>query len=87
MMSYFSEIYLARKCMFFSFSLNFQLFYKSVFVVKPYKSSMINSLTAPLNCKITWVFLNTTDGCLFSVLFPRFKLQSYLLFDKSCLSC
>ena len=34
---------------------------KSVFVVKSYKSSMIYLLTAPLNCKITWQFLNTTD--------------------------
>ena len=40
-------------------------FYKSVFVVKSYKSSMIYLLTAPLNCKITWQFLNTTDWLSF----------------------
>jgi hypothetical protein len=37
--------------------------------------------------RITLRHIKSQTGCLFSVLFPRFKLQSYLLFYKSCLSC
>ena len=58
----------------FSFSLNFQQFYKSVFVVKSYKTSMINLLTSPLNCKITWQFLNTTNWLSFQCVIPSFQI-------------
>ena len=35
---------------------------------------MIYLLTAPLNCKITWQFLNTTDWLSFYCVIPSFQI-------------